>query len=182
MTRTIYYTASSLDGFMAGPDNDLEWLVSSGLETGADDSPFGYTAFESSVGALVMGARTYQWVLAHEPQMTAETWFSQPCWVVTHRVLQPIAGAPMRFFAGDVADLHPQLIAAAGDLDVWVVGGGDLAGQFLDAGLLDEVVVSYAPVTLGAGAPLLPRKGTWTLVDTGRLGDFVAARWAVSRG
>src|SRR3712207_7879069 len=48
--------------------------------------------------------------------------------------------------------------AAAGDRNVWVVGGGDLAGQFADVGLLDELIVSIAPVTLGAGAPLLPRR------------------------
>lgn len=58
---------------------------------------------------------------------------------------------------------------------------GELAGQFLDAGLLDEVVVTYAPVTLGAGTPLLPRRCEWTLVDAGRLGAFAAARWAVTR-
>lgn len=181
MTRTIYYTASSLDGFIAGPGNDLAWLVAGGLETGPGDSPFAYAAFEASVGAVVMGAHTYEWVRAHHPEMTLESWYSQPSWVVTHRALEPIAGAPMRFFAGDVTALHPLLVDAAGGRDVWVVGGGDLAGQFLDAGLLDEVVVSYAPVTLGAGAPLLPRRADWRLVEVGRMGDFAAARWTVER-
>ena len=179
MTRTIYYTASSLDGFIAGPGHDLEWLVWSGLETGSGDSPFAYSSFEPSVGAVVMGSHTYEWVTNHEPKPTPETWYSQPTWVVTRRDLEPIEGTPMQFFAGDVALLHPRLVEAAGVRDVWVVGGGDLAGQFLDAGLLDEVIVSYAPVTLGAGAPLLPRRANWRLVDTGRLGDFAAARWAV---
>ena len=50
------------------------------------------------------------------------------------------------------------MVGAAGDRNVWIVGGGDLAGQFADAGLLDEVIVSIAPVTLGGGAPLLPRR------------------------
>ena len=177
MTRTIYYTASSLDGFIAGPGNNLDWLVAGGLETGPDDSPFAYATLEASIGALVMGSHTYEWVRAHHPEMTLESWYRQPSWVVTHRVLEPIAGTPTRFFAGDVADLHPLLVDAAAGRDVWVVGGGDLAGQFLDAGLLDEVVVSYAPVTLGAGAPLLPRRADWRLLDVGRLGDFAAARW-----
>ena len=178
MTRTIYYTASSLDGFIAGPGNDLDWLVASGLETG-DDSPFAFSVFNASVGAVVMGAHTYEWVRAHDPEMTIESWHTQPCWVVTHRVLDPIPGAPMQFFAGDVADLYPRLVEAAAGGDVWVVGGGELAGQFLDAGLLDEVIVSYAPVTLGAGAPLLPRRADWRLLETGRLGDFAASRWGV---
>lgn len=51
----------------------------------------------------------------------------------------------------------------------------------MDAGLLDELVVTYAPVTLGAGTLLLPRRCEWTLVDAGRLGAFAAARWAVTR-
>lgn len=181
MARTIYYTASSLDGFIAGPGNDLEWLVAGGLDAGPGDSPFAYPAFEASVGAMVMGSNTYEWVRAHHPDMTLESWYSQPSWVVTHRILEPVPGTQVRFFTGDVADLHPQLVEHADGRDVWVVGGGGLAGQFLDAGLLDEVVVTYAPVTLGAGAPLLPRRADWRLVDVGRLGDFAAARWAVGR-
>lgn len=178
--KTVYYTASSMDGFIAGPGHDLNWLVSAGLAT-SEDSPFDYSAFEASVGAIVMGANTYAWVLDHHPEMTLESWYSVPSWVVTHRALPPIEGAPMRFHAGPVTDLHPRLVEAAGDRHIWVVGGGELAGQFLDAGLLDEVVVTYAPVTLGAGTPLLPRRCEWTLVDAGRLGAFAAARWAVTR-
>jgi dihydrofolate reductase len=73
------------------------------------------------------------------------------------------------------------MVAAASDRNVWIVGGGDLAGQFADAGLLDEVLVSFAPVTLGEGAPLLPRRIELRLEEVGRNGDFVAARLAVVR-
>jgi dihydrofolate reductase len=62
---------------------------------------------------------------------------------------------------------------------VWVVGGGELAGQFLDNGLLDEVVVNIAPVSLGSGRPLLPRRGDLRLLETVQSGEFVAARFAV---
>jgi len=72
-------------------------------------------------------------------------------------------------------------VAAAAGRNVWIVGGGDLAGQFADAGLLDEVLVSIAPVTLGAGAPLLPRPLELRLEELGRNGDFVSARFAVVR-
>jgi dihydrofolate reductase len=71
------------------------------------------------------------------------------------------------------------MVRAAGDRNVWIVGGGDLAGQFADAGLLDEVIVSIAPVTLGAGAPLLPRRIELRLDELGRNGDFVAVRYSV---
>jgi dihydrofolate reductase len=75
--------------------------------------------------------------------------------------------------------VHRELLEAAGDRNVWIVGGGDLAGQFADAGLLDEVIVYAAPVTLGAGAPLLPRRVELRLEETARNGDFVTARYGV---
>jgi dihydrofolate reductase len=65
---------------------------------------------------------------------------------------------------------------------VWIVGGGDLAGQFADAGLLDEVIVYVAPVTLGGGSPLLPRRVELRLEETAQNGDFVTARYSVVRG
>ena len=64
---------------------------------------------------------------------------------------------------------------------MWLVGGGDLVGQFADLGLLDEILVTFAPVTLGAGAPLLPRRLELRLEETGRNGDFVGARYSVVR-
>jgi dihydrofolate reductase len=68
------------------------------------------------------------------------------------------------------------LVSAAGDLDVWVVGGGVVAAQFVDAGLVDEMIVSYAPCTLGRGAPVLPLRSEWRLAESGVNGDFVCAR------
>jgi dihydrofolate reductase len=73
------------------------------------------------------------------------------------------------------------MAAAAGGRNRWIVGGGDLAGQFADAGLLDEVIVYVAPVTLGAGAPLLPRRIELRLEELGQNGEFACARYAVVR-
>ena len=87
--------------------------------------------------------------------------------------------AALEFASGDVAPVHEAMVRAAGDRNVWIVGGGDLAGQFADAGLLDEVIVSVAPVTLGAGAPLLPRRIELRLDDLGRNGDFANATFSV---
>ena len=83
-------------------------------------------------------------------------------------------------FPGDVAPVHEAMVHAAAGRNVWIVGGGDLVGQFADAGLLDEILVKIAPVTLGAGAPLLPRRLELRLDDVGRNGDFVAARYSVA--
>ena len=99
----------------------------------------------------------------------------------THRQLSVVPNAPIAFTRDEVATVHEEMLRAAGDRNVWIVGGGDLAGQFADAGLLDEVLVSIAPVTLGAGAPLLPRRVELRLDDVGRNGDFVTARYGVVR-
>lgn len=81
----------------------------------------------------------------------------RPTCVFTSRRLATIPGGDVRFASGAVIDVWPEIAAAAGDRDVWVVGGGDLVGQFADAGLLDELRVAIAPVTLTSGRPLLPR-------------------------
>jgi dihydrofolate reductase len=60
---------------------------------------------------------------------------------------------------------------------VWVVGGGDVAAQFVSAGLVDEMIVSYAPCTLGAGSPVLPLRSEWELVSSAVNADFVCAHW-----
>jgi dihydrofolate reductase len=98
--------------------------------------------------------------------------------VFTTRQLQHVDG-DVRFVRGPVAAVHPALVAAADHKDVWVVGGGALAAQFSDAGLLDELWVQYAPVTLGAGSPLLPRHLELRLVEVLRNRDFACARYAV---
>ena len=106
--------------------------------------------------------------------------YEQPTWVFSSRALPRVAG-DLRFVSGDVTAHHADMVAAAGDRDVWVVGGGDLAGQFADAGLLDELWVGWAPVTLGAGAPLLPRRLELRLEEVVRNRDFAAARYTVVR-
>jgi dihydrofolate reductase len=173
--RTQYYTATSLDGFIADPDNSLEWLFTRARE---EDGPLGYGEFIAGVGALALGATTYEWILEH----SSSSWpYEVPCWVFTHRRLPVVPDAPIEFRSGAVAPVHEEMVGAAGGRNVWIVGGGDLAGQFADAGLLDEVLVTIAPVALGAGAPLLPRRLELRLDEVGRNGDFVAARFSVRR-
>ncbi|MFT4166263.1 MAG: dihydrofolate reductase family protein [Microlunatus sp.] len=140
--------------------------------------PLNYEEFISGIGAIAMGATTYQWVLDHLAR-TGESWlYPMPSWVFTHRDLQPIAGN-VTITAEAVPTVHAAMAAAAGDLDVWVVGGGDLAAQFAEAGLLDEVLLSIAPVTLGAGRPLFPRRFDFRLIEQARNGAFLCARYAV---
>ncbi|HET8602650.1 MAG TPA: dihydrofolate reductase family protein [Marmoricola sp.] len=172
---TQYYTASSVDGFITDEHESLDWLLSRDIDA---DGPMGYPGFRSGVGAMAMGASTYAWIRRnhHEP------WpYSLPCWVFTHRDLPAADDGDIRFTAAPVAQVHAEMAAAAEGGNVWVVGGGDLVGQFADEGLLDEVWVQYAPVTLGAGAPLLPRRLELRLEAIAHNREFACARWSVVR-
>lgn len=155
--RTQYYTASSLDGFIATEEDSLEWLFPLG-ELGASS----YPAFVAQVGAVAMGSATFEWIVGNAERVAREagsTWpYAQPTWVFTSRRLRGVEGADVRFVSGDVRPVHAEMVAAAGGKNVWVVGGGDLAGQFHDAGLLDELIVQVGSVTLGSGKPLFPRR------------------------
>lgn len=182
MTRVIYYTATTLNGFLADEHDSLEWLFAvEGAESG------GFEEFLAGIGAIVQGSTTYEWVLAHEdlvahPEKWPAFYGPRPSWVFTSRELPSVPGADVRFASGDVIDEWPAIRDAAGDKDVWIVGGGDLVGQFADAGLLDELRISVAPVTLVAGKPLLPRNLDSTQLHlelVGRAGQFAELVYTV---
>jgi dihydrofolate reductase len=157
--KTQYYTASSLDGFIATLDDSLEWLFPLG-----DINDTGYPEFIKEVGTLAMGSVTYEWMLRHvvkpDSANPGEWPYDQPTWVFSSRKLAGVSGADIRFVKGDVRPIHEQMRAAAKRRNLWLVGGGDLVGQFYDAGLLDELIVQIGSVTLGSGKPLLPRQIT----------------------
>ena len=186
MGATQYYTATTLDGYIADEHNSLEWLfeVDRDVEETGEQS---FAGFFGQVGAMAMGATTYEWVVDHErllddPDKWRGMYGDTPCWVFTHHTLPSLADANIVFVEGDVAPVHEQMTAAAGDRNIWLVGGGELVGQFADRQLLDEILVSVAPVTLGRGAPLLPRKLTAAqleLVDVGRDRQFARLTYRV---
>jgi dihydrofolate reductase len=185
MTKTQYYTATSLDGYIADQDNSLDWLfqVGSGDADEGDDGRFG--AFLADVGAFAMGATTYEWMREHEEFVAWERWYGDtPCWVFTHRDLPRIPGANVTVVQGDVRPVHEAMMTAADGKNIWLVGGGELVGRFADHGLLDEIIASVTPVTLGGGAPILPRRmlaSRLRLVDVERTGQFVHLTYAVGK-
>ncbi|MGE2717164.1 dihydrofolate reductase family protein [Mycolicibacterium litorale] len=168
---TVYYTASSLDGYIVDEDDSLDWLVTRDIDP---DGPFHYDAFAATVGALVMGSATYEWIVRNQP---GQWMYDQPSWVLTHRQDIVADGHPVQIFQGDVTELHPKLVSAAAGKDVWVLGGGDVAAQFVAAELVDELIVSYAPCTLGGGSRVLPIRSEWRLVESAVNGEFVCVRW-----
>ena len=151
MSRLQYFVASSLDGFIATSDDNLAWLLQfDGFEGGRES----YEAFMAEVGCIVMGGDTYAWLMEHEPG--SWPYPDTPCWVFTHHEHSAPRGADVTFVRGDVREFMDDFTAEAADKNIWLVGGGELAAQFADAGLLDEIIVSIIPVVLGAGKPVLP--------------------------
>ena len=188
MAKTQYYTATSIDGFIADAGNSLDWLFQVGSGSEATNDRFG--TFMAGVGAMAMGATTYEWVLNHErpledPSAWRKYYGATPCWVFTHRDLPAVPGATLEFTQGSVRDVYRQMTKAAGGRNIWLVGGGDLVGQFADEGLLDEILLGVAPVTLGGGAPLLPRRllsSQLTLTGVDRDDYFVYLSYRVTPG
>jgi dihydrofolate reductase len=182
VAKTQYYTATSIDGYIADQDNSLDWLFE--VDEGTDN-PFG--AFFSGVGAFAMGATTYEWVLRNdnlmdEPQNWHDMYGDVPCWVFTHRELPLVPDANIFFISGDVRPVHEAMTVAAQGKNVWLAGGGDLAAEFADHGLLDEIILGVAPVTLAGGHPLLPRRLSaqeLALTHVAQMGQFAYLTYAV---
>lgn len=187
MSRTQYFCAASLDGFIAESDDTLEWLMKyEGSFEGTHAEPMKgmYERFYGGVGALVMGAATYEFVLS---ELSEWPYSGKPTWLLTSRELREPEGedVDVRAVDGEVSALVDEMLASAGERDLWVVGGGNVASQFADRGLLDDLLVTVVPVVLGEGKPLFdhriqsgPLQLTGTRAfDTG----MVELRYEVSR-
>ena len=175
MTKGVFYTATTLDGYLADENDSLDWLFVQEHDT---DGPLGYDEFITTVGALVMGRTTYEWVLAHLDE-TGETWpYTQPTWVFTHADLTPVVDN-VTIVSGKPDEHHAAIAESAAGKDIWVVGGGDLAAQWAEAGFLHELVLYIAPVTLGAGRPLFTKPFDLRLVELARNKAFACARYEV---
>ena len=173
--KTQYYTAATLDGFIATDEHSLDWLFPL-----ADIDKTSYPSFIKDVGALVMGASTYEWLLRHGVNLGApeETpWpYQVPAWVLSHRSHPQPKGADIRFAQGDVRTVYEEAAELAGGRNLWVVGGGEVAAQFYDAGLLDELIVQVGAVTLGSGKKLFPRtvlSPTLRLVSSHQFNEYM---------
>ena len=184
MTRTQYFTATSIDGFIADERHSLDWLFE--VERDGDDH---FSAFFEGVGAFAMGATTYEWVVEHEalldqPHKWSQWYGDAPAWVFTHRELPAVPAADITFVRGDVRPVHGAMVSAAQGKNVWIAGGGELVGSFADHGMLDEIILGVAPVMLGAGAPLLPRRlpsSRLYLKSVAQVGQFVYLTYGLQR-
>ena len=161
MGKVQYFTACTLDGFIADENNSLDWL----FEVPHDADDHYWDEWFPGVGGLVMGATTYEWMLerygrANGTERWREFYGHLPGRVFTHRDLPLIPDVDVTLVKGEAREVHAEIAAKLGGANLWLLGGGDLVGQFFDAGLLDEIILGMTPVTLGKGAPLLPRRIT----------------------
>jgi dihydrofolate reductase len=150
------YIATSVDGFIAGPGDDLSWLTGpegptpGGPPTPSEPGALSYQAFTANVGALLMGRRTYDVVRGFEMP-----WFygEMPVLVATNRPLDEGAPPTVRAVSGEIHELVAEAKRAAAPRNVYI-DGGVLIRQAAEADLIDELTITVAPVALGEGHAL----------------------------
>lgn len=148
--KTIYFAAASLDGYIADENDSLLWL----FKNGPTDISF-IDEFVNTVGAIAMGSATYTWLLEN----TKGSWpYKVPSMVFTHRKLDVMPGADVHFVQGSVTEHFQKLKDLAQDKNIWIMGGGDLAGQFHDQGYIDEMQIQTVSVFLNTGKKLFARR------------------------
>lgn len=162
----VYYVAASVDGFIATSDGSVEWL-----DAFAGDDDYGYTEFLRGVEALLMGRRTFDQVMAFPDGWP---YGDLPTWVFTHRPVDQLPPSVRQTTAGPqeaIATLREPGVRRA-----WLVGGGELAGRFAAAGLIDRYIISVMPVLLGKGVRLVESQqvvGSLSLISSTQMGPVV---------
>lgn len=173
--RVVLFIAATLDGYIATEDDSLEWLFK--VEGEGDN---GISEFYSTVDTVIMGKRTYDWLLAQE--LGAFPYGDSDCYVYTHSDIPDDEN--VKFMDGNVAELISGLQKESGG-NIWIMGGGRLIHSFLKEGLIDEITVTVAPVILGKGIPLF-KSGDYQFElkfkGSRAFNQFVELNYAVNRG
>jgi dihydrofolate reductase len=154
MRKVTYFVASSLDGFIAKKDGGIDWLFT--------DADYGFKEFTDSIDTLLMGRATFD-----VTRKWGETWPGKTVLVFSKTQKGvPIPG--VKYVNEEPRNAVTRLKSGAGK-NIWLVGGAGLASQLFAANLVDELVLSIHPVTLGEGIPLFPKTQTtvqWEYVSS----------------
>ncbi len=149
MAKTILEIALSADGYVAGLHDEQDWL-----EQFDDPSEFGFSEFLPTVGALVVGMRSYE-LGVERGWFKNEAYGPSPIFIVCKEAPEnPSTDADFRFVTGGIEEACKQAAQAAGEKNIYVFGGPSIVQQFLEKNLLDELHLHYVPVLLGQGIPL----------------------------
>jgi dihydrofolate reductase len=149
-SRVTIHMVASLDGFIAREDGGVDWLETADtFEDGETLDPDYIRDFLASIDCYVLGARTYETALSFEAKGFGWSYGDTPVFVLTNRAL-PRSRDSVQFLSGDLAELMNRRLRP-GYGNIWVVGGGAVAGECLRRGLADEVRMTIAPVLIGDG-------------------------------
>ncbi|MFY0517780.1 dihydrofolate reductase family protein [Lysinibacillus sp. UGB7] len=172
MTReVILFIASSLDGFIAKEDDDLQWLYDA---EGEGDN--GYTEMYQSIDTIIMGKRTYDYVMEHTESFPYP---DKKCYVFT--TSQDGTDDYVEFVKEDVAAFTKKLKEQQGS-KIWMVGGAGILDAFMKENLIDEYIITVTPHILGSGIPLFKEKNPQIelkLINTQRFGQMVQLHYKV---
>jgi dihydrofolate reductase len=144
MRKVILYIAMSLDGFIAGKNDDMSFL--SAVQAEGED--YGYYDFINSVDTVILGRKTYDWVMS---QVVEFPHADKESYIIT-RTTRPSQGKT-HFYSGDLNELITNLKCRSGK-NIFIDGGADLVNSLLKDGLIDEFIISIIPVLLGDGVQL----------------------------
>ena len=166
MGQIVAYIAMSIDGKIARTNGQLDWLFA---VEGDEDN--GYSAFFETIGAIVMGRKTYEEVLKLEPD--GYPYPNRPNYILTR---EPNREAEHVTFTDEPIDSLLNRLKRDVAQDIWIVGGGEVIKAAMMQGLIDRFEIAIAPVVLGEGIPLFPEgttETTFTLKQQRASGQFV---------
>ena len=147
--NVIVHIATSADGYIARPDGDLQWLI----DRPAPPGFYGMNAWMKTIDTKLLGRKTYE-----DSLRLGEKFTGKDRHVVFSRQPRPADAPPsVEFLNEPIAPYVARLREQPGK-DIWLMGGGDLIASFLDAGAIDEFVISVVPVFIGDGIPLIARR------------------------
>lgn len=171
--EVVLYIATSLDGFIAKEDDDLQWL-----EETESEGDGGYSELYQSIDTTIMGKRTYDWIIEH-----AESFPYPEKKNYVFSTSEEGSTEFVEFVNTDVVAFTKKLKEQEGS-KIWMVGGSGILDAFIKENLIDEYIISITPHILGSGIPLFKDKNPQidlVLVNTYRFGQFVQLHYKVKR-
>jgi len=180
--KVVVNRCMSLDGYIAGPGDSMDWGEGRALADFVD--PADFHAVAAATGAMLVGRRTWEVgdeMEAAEPG-SVDYPFTGPMFLLTHRPLEGLDPA-VTILSGDIGEAVATALAAAGDKDLEILGA-DVAAQCLERGLVDEILVYVLPLLLGDGIRFSPRGFSGAQLEpisTKKSGDATMLRFRVRK-
>ncbi len=171
--KIVLFIASSLDGYIASKDESLEWLFK--VEGEGDN---GFTEFYQTIDTIIMGKRTYDWIIKEIEDFPYET---KECYVYTRSSYQDTEN--VKFINEDIHHFVNNLRKKEGN-NIWLVGGGELLDSFIQEDLVDEFIITVAPTIIGNGIPLFKESNHYlelSLIGTRNFKQFTALHFERKR-